>query len=243
MSFDFLAPDRSAPEAAQRSPIELLHVESGATLGERAGWSIVTSFGDVEREASACRTAVGVADMSFMGKIEIQGSPDDVRSIVSGLAGGEAPELGSSVHDDGVRWCPMTAGRVIAITPPERTAAVRESLQAAAGSASSFASVTELTAALCSNGVAGPLARECFARATALDMRPEVFAEGAFAPVSVARTPGMLLREGDDRFLHLFGTGYAQYNWTVFTDAAEGLGGRAVGTDALEAAREATAGA
>jgi hypothetical protein len=83
--------------------------------------------------------------------------------------------------------------------------------------------------------VVGPLAREAFARATALDMRPARFAERGFAPVSVARTPGMVLREQGDRFLHLFGSGYAQYNWTVFVDAAQGLGGRAVGLDALGA--------
>ena len=98
-----------------------------------------------------------------------------------------------------------------------------------------FASVTELTTALGSNAVVGPLARETFARATALDLRPDRFAESGFAPVSVARTAGMILRESGDRYLHLFGAGYAQYVWTVFADAAEELGGRAVGSLALEA--------
>ena len=46
----------------------------------------------------------------------------------------------------------------------------------------------------------------------------------------------MILRERADRFLHLFGAGYAAYVWTVFVDAAESLGGRAVGVDALGAA-------
>ena len=45
--------------------------------------------------------------------------------------------------------------------------------------------------------------------------------------------PGMVLRERGDRFLHLFGAGYASYIWTVFVDAAEQLGGRAVGVEAL----------
>ena len=45
----------------------------------------------------------------------------------------------------------------------------------------------------------------------------------------------MVLRERGDRFLHLFGAGFADYVWTVFIDAAEHLGGRAVGTDALGA--------
>ncbi len=109
---------------------------------------------------------------------------------------------------------------------------MRDELEAAA-SAESFASVHELTTALGSNGVVGPLAREAFARSTALDMRPGAFGEAAFAPVSVARVPGMVLRTQSDSFVHLFGAGYAHYVWTVFVDAAEQLGGRAVGVDAF----------
>ena len=131
-------------------------------------------------------------------------------------------------------WCPMTLGRVLALTPPERTADVRDLLEAAA-SAAPFASVIEMTAAYGSNALVGPLSRETFARTMALDLRPDHFAEGDFAPVSVARTPGMVLREGGDRFLHLFGAGFAHYVWTVFVDAARHLGGRAVGVTALGA--------
>jgi hypothetical protein len=51
----------------------------------------------------------------------------------------------------------------------------------------------------------------------------------------------MILRESGDRFLHLFGAGYAHYVWTVLIDAATQLGGRAVGTDALGLGGEAAA--
>jgi sarcosine oxidase gamma subunit len=93
--------------------------------------------------------------------------------------------------------------------------------------------VHELTTAFGSNAVVGPLARETFARTTALDLRPDRFPVSGFAPVSVARTPGMILRRGPDDFLHLFGSGYAQYVWTVFVDAARSLGGWPVGLAAL----------
>src|SRR5262249_17034319 len=119
------------------------------------------------------------------------------------------------------------------VTPPERTAEIRDLLEAAT-SAASFASVVEMTTSYGSNAVTGPLSRETFARTMALDLRPDHFGEGDFAPVSVARTPGMMLRDGGDRFLHLFGAGFAHYVWTVFIDAARHLGGRAVGTSALD---------
>jgi heterotetrameric sarcosine oxidase gamma subunit len=239
MSFEFLAPDAAlsadGSRPALRSPIEWEHRDAGAEFGERAGWRFVTGYGASEEEAAACRESVGVADLAHLGKIELQGEPALVSSIVARLAGGAALELGQAALNDEVWWCPITAGRVLAVTPPETTAQVRDELEAAADDGGSLASVTELTAAYGSNAVLGPLARETFARATALDMRPDRFPVGAFAPVSVARTAGMVLCEGEDRYLHLFGAGFAHYVWTVFVDAAAELGGRAVGAEALGA--------
>jgi glycine cleavage system aminomethyltransferase T len=239
MTWEFLAPDAATPlngsRPALRSPIEWEHRGEGARLTERAGWRVVAGYGAIEREAAACRGTVGVADLSFLGKLELQGDPAVVASIAASLAGGAALELGHAALHDEVWWCPITAGRVLAVTPPEATARLRHELEVAA-SGESFASVCELTSAFGSNAVVGPLAREAFARSTALDLRPDRFPERAFAPVSVARTAGMVLRQDGDRYLHLFGAGFAHYTWTVFIDAAQHLGGRAVGTEALRVA-------
>jgi glycine cleavage system aminomethyltransferase T len=236
MSFEFLAPDAAVAfdgaMPALRSPVEWVHRDASASYSERAGWHLVADYGNPEAEAQACRRSVGVADVSHVGKLEIQGDADVVAGIVADLAGGARLELGRASQNDGVWWCPIAAERVMALTPPEATAGVRDGLEEAASGAA-FVSVCELTTALGSNAVVGPLSRETFARSTALDMRPGAFAEGAFAPVSVARVPGMVLRAAGDSFVHLFGSGYANYVWTVFADAAEHLGGRAVGVDAL----------
>ena len=240
MRFEFLAPDATVaangepPQA--RSPIEWVHRRAGARIATRAGWRAVTGYDANGAEADACRRSVGIADLSFLGKLEVQGEPEDVAAIVAELAGGARLAPGRAERADGTWWCPISADRVLAITEPESTAAVRDSLESAAEGRARFVSVLELTTSLSSNAVVGPLARETFARATALDLRPQRFPEAAFAPVSVARVPGMILRERGDRFLHLFGAGYASYVWTVFTDAAEQLGGRAVGTEAVERA-------
>ncbi len=239
MSFEFLAADATGALAGEvplvRSPIEWVHRRAGARIAERAGWQTVAGYGAGAAEAEACRRTVGVADVSFLGKLELQGDPDEVAAIVAELAGGARLAPGQAAQAaDRTWWCPISAGKVLAVTTPQSTAAVRDALESAAAGRPGFVSVLELTTSLSSNVVVGPLARETFARATALDLRPQGFAEAAFAPVSVARVPGMILRlRGDDRFLHLFGAGYANYVWTVFTDAAEQLGGRAVGTEAL----------
>ena len=51
----------------------------------------------------------------------------------------------------------------------------------------------------------------------------------------MARQPGIVVREAEDRFLWLFGAGVAHYVWSVVDDAARPFGGRPVGVDALEA--------
>jgi heterotetrameric sarcosine oxidase gamma subunit len=238
MRFEFLAADATMALDGEvpvaRSPIEWVHRRAGARIATRAGWRAVVGYNADGAEADACRRSVGVADVSFLGKLELQGANDDVAAIVAELAGGAQLAPGQAVQADGTWWCPISPDRVLAVTPPESTGTVRDALEEAADRRPGFVSVLELTTTLSSNAIVGPHAREAFARATALDLRPQRFAEAAFAPVSVARVPGMILRERGDHFLHLFGAGYADYVWTVFTDAAEQLGGRAVGTEALD---------
>ena len=238
MSFEFLAPDQAeavdGTTPALRSPIEWEHRDQGASFTDRAGWRVVSDFGNPDAELAACRRSVGVADLSHLGKLELQGEPAVVSSIVEQLTGGGAVAPGKARLHEGIWWCPMTMGRVLALSPPERTAEVRDLLEAAA-SAASFASVIEMTSSYGSNALAGPLSREAFARTMALDLRPAHFDVGDFAPVSVARTPGMVLRQDTELYLHLFGAGFAHYVWTVFADAAKHLGGRAVGATALGA--------
>ena len=88
--------------------------------------------------------------------------------------------------------------------------------------------------------IEGPLARELFARFTAIDLRDQATPIHGFRPGSVARTPGAILRQADQRWLMLFGAALGQYMWTVVADAAESLGGGPVAADALTPVAETT---
>ena len=110
---------------------------------------------------------------------------------------------------------------------PADTAALLERLEA------TFATVVDLTSALAALTIAGPLAPEVFARFTAIDLRPGSTPVEGFRPGSVGRTPGAILREGEQSWLMLFGSALGSYMWTVVADAAENLGGGPVGVDAL----------
>jgi glycine cleavage system aminomethyltransferase T len=130
---------------------------------------------------------------------------------------GELPELelGRATVDGDSTWLPMTPTRALVLggDPP--------------------AGAVELTTAFAALRLAGPLARETFARFTAIDLRPQRTRPGDWRPGSVARTPGGILCEAEDRYLMLFGAALGQYVWTVVEDAARHLGGGPVGYDAL----------
>jgi glycine cleavage system aminomethyltransferase T len=129
---------------------------------------------------------------------------------------GELPplEFGRATVDGDATWLPMTTTRALILggEPP--------------------AGALELTTAFGALRLAGPVARETFARFTAIDLRPQVTKPGDWRPGSVARTPGGILCEAEDRYLMLFGAALGQYVWTVVADAAGHLGGGPVGDDA-----------
>jgi heterotetrameric sarcosine oxidase gamma subunit len=239
MSFEFLAPDaavsdeRFAPIA--RSPMERAARAAGARFEARNGWNVAVGYASLEQEREACRRAAGWADVSHLGKLELHASAaDDLSAVVAQVAGGAALELGSASRAADAWWLPMSAERAVVVCEPGAVAGLRERVEEAAGSASRTFTIVDATSKYGAMTIAGPLAREVFARFTAVDLRPQVTPVGAFRPVSIARTPGLLVREGEDRFLFLFGAALGAYMWETVADAGTHLGAAPVGVDALE---------
>ncbi|MEX0427016.1 glycine cleavage system aminomethyltransferase GcvT [Nocardioides sp. DS6] len=66
------APDRGATDLLA-SPLHDRHVALGAKFGEFGGWSMPLEYAGVVKEHTAVRTAVGVFDVSHLGKVRIAG--------------------------------------------------------------------------------------------------------------------------------------------------------------------------
>ena len=235
MSLAFLTPGGGA---IARSPMEREALASGARVERRDGWNVAVAFEGTEREREVCRETVGFADVSALGKIEVQASAAELAAIVAVASGGERLELGRATRAERAWWCAYTPERALVLCEPGARAGLRERLEDAAGSVRGLASVVDVTTGHGALAIAGPLARELFARFTAIDLRPQVTPVPGFRPGSVARVPGAILREAEERYLMLFGAALGRYVWTVVADAALHLGGAPVGVDTLVSIEE-----
>jgi glycine cleavage system aminomethyltransferase T len=212
VSLEFLSVAAAGPETVARSPMERQARAAGAQFEVRDGWNVAVSYGSPEQERHACTDTAGWVDVSHLGKLELQGA---------GISERAGLPLGQATRRDGAWWCPLTPDRALVIgarpeNVPEQASAVDVGTV--------FAAMTLI----------GPLAREVFARFCAADLRPKITPVAGLRPVSIARQPGLIVREAEDRYLFTFGWAVGQYMWTVVEDAAVHLGGRPVGLATLD---------
>jgi len=223
VSLEFLSPSTGA---LARSPMERGAEAAGARLELRAGWNVAVEFDGTDAERERCASTVGFADLSHLGKLEVQGSAEDVAALVDASGG-------LATRRNGAWLCSYTPTRALVICEAEALESTRAGLERAVAERTAPTSVLDVTTTHGALVIVGPLARELFARFTAIDLRPEVTPVHGWRPGSVARTPGAILRETEDRYLMLFGAALGQYMWTTVADAAASLGGGPVGTNAL----------
>ena len=237
----FLTPDATSETVIARTPMERLALAAGARFERRDGWHVAVAYGEPESERDRLERTVAFADRSDLVKLELHGEPSVLAEVVRVADGGVELERGLASRAQDAWWCPVTPSRVLILGEPAAAPELRDAVSRAADDAARESdravTVVDVTCGLVALALVGPDAPELLARFCAIDVRPAVTPVAGFRPGSVARTPGYVLRETEQRLLVLVGWALGEYLYEVVADAAQHLGGGPVGADALEKVR------
>ena len=228
----FLSPIGTGGSVAAASPLEPSLERAGARFEERDGWRVATSFRAAPDELETIRVDAGIADRSAMGKLELQGTPDALGSLLASVVPGGPPRPGETADLDGALLWHSSPDRALALCGTAETGSLMELLESVC-SESPHCGVVDLTAGLAAIEVRGPRARDVLERVTAIDLRAGSLGIGGVRAGSVAEVPATLVRLTEDGFLILVGAQEAPDAWEIVVDAGAPLRARPVGVDAL----------
>ena len=232
-------------EPTRRTSLHHRHEELGARMMWTGEWRRVHSYGDPTAEVRAVHEAVGVIDVSTLGKLLVRG-PDAVAFLerlypnrFADLAVGRVRYgvLGTDagrIMDDG------TIGRLdenefYVTTTSTGAGVVLEWFQWWNAAWGFDVDVVNLTGALAAVNVAGPRARDLLGRLSALDCSAEAFRYLDAQCGYVAGVPCLLLRigfVGELGYELHFPSTYGEYVWDLLLDRGADLGVRPFGLEA-----------
>ncbi|MBA2332291.1 MAG: (2Fe-2S)-binding protein, partial [Actinobacteria bacterium] len=193
-------------EPAKRTSLHRRHEELGARMMWAGAWRRVHSYGDPAAETRAVHHAVGVIDVSTLGKLLVSG-PDAVafleRLYPNRFADLKAGRIrygvlntdAGRIMDDGTIGR-LSEQQLYVTTTSTGAEAVLEWFEWWNAVWRMDVEVVDVTGALAAVNVAGPNARELLGRLTELDVSPEGFKYLDLKEAPVAGIPCLLLRIG-----------------------------------------------
>lgn len=216
-------------QPVKRTPLYRTALELGATMTDHAGWQVAARFRSPDAEAQQVQAGVGLADASWLGKLE-------VRSRDLDPAGWQI--AGTTV------W-PLTASGMLVTCEPPDMPAVLQALQDRAASAMEATNspslyVTDATSVYAALVLAGPHSRAVLQRLTALDLSDNALPDVACARTGLAHVHATILRQDlgpVPAYWLLVGWEYGAYVWDAVLHAGEASGIAPIGLEALHRLR------
>jgi sarcosine oxidase subunit alpha len=231
-------------EPARRTSIHHRHRERGATIMWTGVWRRPHSYGDPDAEVRAVHEAVGVIDVSTLGKLLVRG-PDAI-AFLERLYPNRFGDLGTGrvryavlgtdagrIMDDGT-IARLGAEEFYVTTTSTGADAVLEWLEWWNAVWQLDVEVVDATGALAAVNLAGPRARDLLARVTDLDVSAEGFRYLDAKQAEVTGVPALILRIG---FVGELGyeihvpSPYGEHLWDALLERGADLGIRPFGVE------------
>jgi sarcosine oxidase subunit alpha len=240
-----------AADGWKLTPMHHQHVEAGAELMDMGAWKRPLAYGgSADAECRAVREAVGIIDVSTLGKLEVVGR--DAAAFLDWLHPNRFSDLAPGrvryrimcddagiILDDGI-VARLGAERFLLTTATGTIDAIEQLLEWWLAGSGRCAHVTNVTGALAAVNVAGPRSRELLVGLSDLDLSPTAFPYLGARQGLVAGVPSTLLRigfVGELGFEIHFPADYGEFMWTALMEAGAPLGLRAFGVEAQRVLR------
>jgi sarcosine oxidase subunit alpha len=237
-------------EPVRLTPMHHRHVALGARLMDMGAWKRPLLYSSIEEECRAVHEAVGLIDVSTLGKLEVTGREAGEYldwlhpNRFSDLAPGRiryrimCDEAGI-ILDDGV-VARLGRRRFLVTTTSGTADAVEQWLEWWAAGSTRCVHVANLTAALAAVNVAGPRSRELLARLTGADLSPVALPYMAAVTAPVAGVPCTILRigfVGELAYEVYCPADLGAFLWDTLLEAGAPLGVRPFGVEAQRVLR------
>jgi heterotetrameric sarcosine oxidase gamma subunit len=203
----------------KRTALYRKHLALGAAMTDFHGWQVAARFAAPEDEASCAEEMVGLADVGWMGKLEVQGLVAEVSGVGTGSRS---------------LW-PLARGHWLVMYPPEERDAATQEIEALA-SGHPCARLTDVTSVHAAFHLWGPRSRDVLCRLTSLDLSDGSLPDRGCAQAGLAQVRAIFLRrDADDLpcFRLLVAREYGEFVWDALMHAGRELGIVPLGLDAL----------
>ena len=214
------------PRQSAHATVPETCLAAGAILHERDGHTVVTHYGSVPGEIAACMKAVGLADHSDFGVLELRGDQALLDRALIARFGDPPLAIGSARRLRDVWYLRLDARHTLLVGPHT---ALASGPPIGRGRDRSDLPHRDIGASFAIVGIVGPRAGRLLAKA---DL-PASLAIGGIGTDPRDATVVAVLRESQRRYLVLVRAEAADALWTRLLAAGEPLGAAFVGYDAL----------
>ena len=220
-----------------RSAMHHRHVDLRAVMVQRDDWERPARYTSAEEELGRLENAVGLFDMSPVGKLNIQGYAID-EAITRILESSEALEVGAvrtaETEGGAVRAARLARDEAMIVTEPNQASAVVETFGLGSDEC---AHIVDVTSGLAAIRIVGPSARLLLEAVTELDTSAEALPNSGCAQGAFLEVHGILLRldlGGLPAYEIYTGREFGEYAWDALLETGAEYGVVPVGVEAME---------